>query len=216
MTPDFLALRRNMVDCQLRTYDVTDRAVLAAMDKVARELFVPEVRRAMAYLDQPMALDEFGAPGRALLAPMTSGRMLQTLDVQPGESFLDYASGTGYTAALAAAMGAHVTACEGSASLRAAARSALDQSGFADVGIVDEAGQGPYDLIFVNGACEMRPDSLAALLADGGRMVAVEGAGRSGRVMLYQKSGNVVGSRAIFDAAAPILAAFRRPPSFVL
>jgi protein-L-isoaspartate(D-aspartate) O-methyltransferase len=170
----------------------------------------------MAYLDQPVALDELGAPGRALLAPMTSGRMLQTLDVQPGESFLDYASGTGYTAALAAAMGARATACEASAALRAAARPALDQSGFADVSIVDAAGQGPFDHIFVNGACEVRPDALAGLLADGGRMVAVEGLGRSGRVMLYQRSGDVVGARAIFDAAAPVLIEFRKPPSFVL
>jgi hypothetical protein len=100
--------------------------------------------------------------------------------------------------------------------LRAAARPALDQSGFADVSIVDAAGQGPFDHIFVNGACEVRPDALAGLLADGGRMVAVEGLGRSGRVMLYQRSGDVVGARAIFDAAAPVLIEFRKPPSFVL
>ena len=76
MTADYSALRRNMVDCQLRTYDVTDRAVLAAMDSVPREVFVPEARREVAYIDQPVALDGLGATGRALLAPMTVGRML--------------------------------------------------------------------------------------------------------------------------------------------
>jgi protein-L-isoaspartate(D-aspartate) O-methyltransferase len=216
MEPDFAALRRNMVDCQLRTYDVTDRAVLAAMDTVSRELFVPAARRAVAYIDQPVALDAFSEPGRALLAPMTCGRMLQTLDAQPGQSFLDYACGTGYTAALAARLGAEVTAFDVSASLRSAARMALAAQGAGAVTVVDDMPQSQFDLIFVNGGCSGLPDVLSACMADGGKLVIVEGAGRSGRVMLYQKSGRIVGGRQVFDAAVPQLSEFRRESVFSL
>jgi len=214
MTPDYSALRRNMVDCQLRTYDVTDRAVLAAMDAVPRELFVPEARRDVAYIDQAVPLDSFGAPGRALLAPMTSGRMLQTLDVQPGQSFLDYGCGTGYTASVAAALGAHVIAYDASAELRKAAREALQAAGVTGVTVVDEIPPGPFDLIFMNGSCEIRPDRLISLLVDEGRLITVDGTGRAGRVMLHQSAGGTVGARAIFDSAAPLLPEFRKPAAF--
>ncbi len=213
---DFAALRRNMVDCQLRTYDVTDRAVLAAMGEVPRELFVPPARRDVAYIDQPVALDAFGAPGRAMLPPMTAGRMLQTLDVQPGQRLLDYACGTGYSAAVALALGAEVTACEASAALREAAAGALASAGAGAVRLVEGLPEGPFDLIMVNGACETRPEALFQRLAEGGKLVIVEGAGRAGRVMLYSRSGETFGGRAIFDAAAPVLDEFRRVPAFAL
>ncbi len=216
MMTDFAALRRNMVDCQLRTYDVTDRAVLAAMDSVPREDFVPEARKPLAYLDQPVALDAFGAAGRALLAPMTCGRMLQTLDVQRGQSFLDYAGGTGYTAALAAELGARVTAFEADPALRTEMRKALAGRADGAVTVVDGLPSARFDHIFINGACAVAPESLMALLSERGRLVVVEGAGRSGKVMLYQNAGSTVSGRAIFDAAGPELAEFSRIPAFVL
>jgi protein-L-isoaspartate(D-aspartate) O-methyltransferase len=216
MDIDFTALRRNMVDCQLRTYDVTSRPVLAAMDEVPREVFVPAARREIAYIDQPVDLESFGAAGRVMLAPMTAGRMLQTLDVKPGMSLLDYACGTGYTAAVASRLGARVTAYDGDGALRSAARHALQSAGEAEVAVADDLPKGPFDLIFVNGSCEARPEPLFALLADGGRIVFVEGAGRAARVMLGQRSGEVVSARPVFDAAAPVLQEFRRPVAFAL
>jgi protein-L-isoaspartate(D-aspartate) O-methyltransferase len=216
MKPDYAALRRNMVDCQLRTYDVTDRAVLAAMDAVPREMFVPEARRAVAYIDQPVMLDGFGEPGRALLAPMTSGRMLQTLDVQPGQSFFDYACGTGYTSALAVKLGAKVTAFDVSSTLRGVTRATLSAQGADDVNVVEDMPSGLFDLVFVNGGCPNLPGALTALMADGGKLVLVEGSGRAGRVMLYQKTRGIVGGRQIFDAAVPQLAEFRSEPVFTL
>jgi protein-L-isoaspartate(D-aspartate) O-methyltransferase len=216
MDPDYASLRRNMVDCQLRTYDVTDRAVLAAMDDIPREIFVPEARRQVAYIDQPVALDAYGAAGRALLAPMTSGRMLQTLDVKPGQTFLDYACGTGYTAAVAAALGAKVTAFDPSAALRAAARDALAKAGVNGVDVVDTMPDQPFEQIFVNGSCARLPASLSGLMADGGQLVLVEGAGRSGRVMLYVRNGSVVGGRQVFDAAVAELDEFRADLVFAL
>jgi protein-L-isoaspartate(D-aspartate) O-methyltransferase len=216
MMTDFAALRRNMVDCQLRTYDVTDRAVLAAMDKIAREDFVPQTRKPLAYLDQPVALDSFGAAGRVLLAPMTCGRMLQTLGVHPGQSFLDYAGGTGYTAALAAELGASVTAFEADPTLRPVMRRILANRASGAIIVADALPSARFDHVFVNGACAVAPESLMALLSERGRLVVIEGIGRAGKVMLYQHAGGAVSGRAIFDAAGPALAEFAPIPAFVL
>jgi protein-L-isoaspartate(D-aspartate) O-methyltransferase len=212
---DYAALRRNMVDCQLRTYDVTNREVLAAMDAVPRELFVPDARKPLAYIDQPVPLDGLGAPSRALLPPMTAGRMLQTLELKAGQRFLDYEGGTGYVAALAAAMGAAAVLRESHEELRAIAGTALAATGQGGVTVAPQA-TGVFDAIFVNGACEGPPRSLHGLLADGGRMVAIEGVGRAGRVMLYQRSHDVVSGRPVFDAAGPLLAEFRQERAFAL
>lgn len=213
---DFAALRRNMVDCQLRTYDVTDRAVLAAVDAVPREHFVPASRRALAYLDQPAPLDELGGAGRALLTPMVGARMVQTAALKPGQKLLEYCGGTGYGAAIAAATGASVTLYEPIEALHEPARAALSAAGFSSVDVTATLPAARFDAVIVNGACEVRPESLFGLLADGGRLVAIEGLGRSGRVMLYQRSGEVVAGRPVFDAAGQPLAEFGAKPAFAL
>lgn len=213
---DFAALRRNMVDCQLRTYDVIDRGVLAAMDTVPREAFVPASRRELAYLDQPVPLDELGGAGRALLTPMVAARMLQTCALKPGQSFIEYAGGTGYLAAVARVLGARAVVVENSPALREAAGRSLAAAGAGDVAVTDAPPAGSVDVILVSGACETRPDSLLDRLAEGGRLVAIEGLGRAGRVMLYRKSGEVVSGRPVFDAAGPAVADFLAKRAFAL
>ena len=208
----FAALRRMMVDCQLRTYDVTDRAVLAAADSVPREAFVPEAQSHLAYLDQSVPLP---GTGRALMTPMVIVRMIQNLAVQPGEVALEFGGGTGYGAALMAHIGADATLWEPDAAARVQAEGAIARAE-AKVAVTGERpADGTFDVVLVSGACESPVDSLHSLLRDGGRLVVVEGVGRAARVMLYQKSGEVVAARPIFDAAAPILAEFRKVPSFV-
>ncbi len=122
----FSGLRRNMVDCQLRTYDVTDRAVLAAADEVPRELFVPEGLAYLAYLDQAI---ELPGTGRALMTPMVIARMIQVLDLEPGEDALEYGGGTGYGAALMDRMGVKATLWEPDDKARALAITALAAAG---------------------------------------------------------------------------------------
>ena len=119
----FTGLRRNMVDCQLRTYDVTDRAVLAAADEVPREAFVPESLAHLAYLDQAIGLP---GTGRALMTPMVIARMIQTLDIEPGEDVLEYGGGTGYGAALIDRMGAKATLWEPDGEARAPGQGSLN------------------------------------------------------------------------------------------
>lgn len=208
----FTGLRRNMVDCQLRTYDVTDRAVLAAADEIPREVFVPENLAYLAYLDQSI---ELPGTGRALMAPMVVARMIQTLDLQPGEDVLEYGGGTGYGAALMDRMAAKATLWESDDAARAQAAAALAAAGSQVAVVEKEPAKGSFDAILVGGACEIEPKSLFPLLRGEGRLIVVEGTGRSARVKLYQKSGDIVAGRPVFDAAAPELTEFRRPPEFV-
>lgn len=208
----FAPLRRMMVDCQMRTYDVTDRAVLAAADAVPREAFLPPSLSHLAYLDQAV-----GLPGtsRALMAPMVVARMIQVLELQAGEDVLEYGGGSGYGAALMAAMGAHASLWEPDDSARALAVSALHMAEPGATVLGERPVAESFDAILVSGACETSPDTLFPLLRDDGRLIAVEGLGRSARVTLYQKSGGKVSGRPVFDAAAPILNEFARKPAFV-
>lgn len=209
----FAALRRMMVDCQLRTYDVTDRAVLAAADEVPREAFVPQSLAHLAYLDQPVALP---GTGRALMTPMVIARMIQVLDLQPGETVLEYGGGTGYGAALMARMGTRATLWEPDAAALAMAKASLHSAAAGVSSTAERPSKDTrFDAVLVSGACETVPETLFELLREGGRLIAVDGLGRAARVSLYRKSDGKVSGRPVFDAAAPVLAEFRRAPAFV-
>ncbi len=219
---DFAVARRNMVDGQLRTFDVRDRAVLTAMEEVPREAFVPEGREALAYLDQNLALPGSGEEDdpRTMLAPMVLARLIQALAIEPGSTVLDVGGGLGYSAAVLARLGAEVTLLESRSDLAEAAGQRLAASGLRvrqangplSAGV---SGQAPFDAILVNGAIEEHPTDLLKQLDDGGRLACLRAEGRSCKAMLFGRSGAAVGFRTLFDATAPVLAAFRRAPAFV-
>ncbi len=209
-----------MVDTQLRTYDVNSRRVLDAVDDVPRESFLPAGMSALAYVDQSLTIRAGDGASRALLQPMILARMIQAADVAAGDKVLSVAGGTGYGAAVMAAMGASVTLLESSEAMAAEARRALSAAGSATVAVVagpladGHAVAAPYDVILVEGALEVEPNGLLAQLADGGRLVAVMGLGRSGRVTIFQRSGDSMGRRSAFDAAGTALESFRAPAGF--
>jgi protein-L-isoaspartate(D-aspartate) O-methyltransferase len=220
---DFPQARRAMLDSQLRTFDVFDIPVLAAMEAVPRERFVPPGRESLAYIDQDIPVSDgiAGAERRFMLKPMVLGRMIQALEVEAGARALDVASGLGYSAAVLARLGAHVVALESTEAAAQAARQRLASVGIENVAVVSgPLDQGyphgaPYDIVLVNGLIEVRPQRLLNQLADGGRLACVERRGRAGRAVLYVRSGDAFGSRAIFDAGAPELPAFKADPGFV-
>jgi protein-L-isoaspartate(D-aspartate) O-methyltransferase len=217
---DFATARRMMVDGQVRTADVTDPRLIEAMLDVPRERFVPPTKSQLAYLDLDVPLAEVqGRSSRRMLKPMVLAKLLQAAELVETDRVLDVGGGSGYGAALIARLAAAVVAVEQDESLLAQARGAL--SGLSNVTIVQgpliagAASNGPYDVVVLEGAIEIAPTALGGQIREGGRLVCVLGTGGAGKAMIYRMSGGELSGRPIFDAAAPLLPGFEKPPSFV-
>jgi protein-L-isoaspartate(D-aspartate) O-methyltransferase len=211
------ARRLAMVNSQLRTGDVVDQEVLAAFLETRREAFVAPDFVELAYLDRDAPA--LGAKRRRLLPPLTLARMLQAAAVRAGERALDVGGGSGYGAAILAFMGAKVVALESDPGAAAAARELL--SGLEKVTVVhgplDTGAKtlGPFDLIVVEGAFRVPPDPLLALLADGGRLVGIDATMGASQAALYERRGEGVSRRALFETTADTLDGFQPGVSFV-
>jgi protein-L-isoaspartate(D-aspartate) O-methyltransferase len=212
---DFATARRNMVDGQVRTQDVTDLRVIDALLAVPREQFLPAAKAGVAYLDDDIALGE-GAMSRRLLKPMVLAKFMQLAAPRPGDRVLDIAGGTGYASALWARLVGSVTMLEEDSALAKQAQKNLGGAAKVVTGTLAAGWQAnaPYDIILINGACEIEPKPIFGQLADGGRLLCIMGA-TPGKATLYLRSGNDVSSRQLFDASAPLLPEFARAPAFV-
>lgn len=215
---EFSTARRTMVDNQVRPNGVTDPPLIAAMLAIPRERFVPADRQAMAYMDSDIAIAD---GGRVLLKPMVLARLIQAADIRESDHVLDVACGTGYSSAVLARLAGTVTALEENTVLANQATNLLGDLAMANVSVVSgslAAGwpqRAPYDAIIVNGAVEFVPDSLLAQLKEYGRLLAILGSGPIGKATLYQRVAGEVSERPVFDAVAPLLKDFVRPPEFV-
>jgi protein-L-isoaspartate(D-aspartate) O-methyltransferase len=220
---DFAAARRMMVDSQVRTSDVTDPRIIAAMLELARERFVPETGMDLAYLDLdiPVTRATGAVPARRLLKPMVLAKLLQAAAVTANDHVLDVACATGYSSALLARLARSVVALEQDAALAQLAGDNLKAVGASNVtlatGPLTEGWPraAPYDVVVVNGATEIMPHALCRQLRDGGRLVAVFGQAPATRAMLYRSVGGDISGWPVFDAAAPLLPGFVAPPAFV-
>ncbi len=208
MTDSFETMRRAMVASQLRTNAVTDAGVLAAMGRVPREAFVPAARRAAAYVDTVVPLEN----GRALNPPMTIGRLLSEAAPRAGERALVVGAGTGYAAAVLAEIGVAVTALETSDAARPPSGAAVT----AVTGPLAEGwpGAAPYDLILVDGAIEEIPDALVEQLRDGGRLATALIERGVARLVIGRRAGGGFGTVAVTDAEAAPLPGFAATPAF--
>ncbi len=215
--PDFAAARRSMVDSQLKPNQIVDQRVAQAMAEVPRELFVPETLAAVAYVDEDLPI----APGRFLMEPIVFARLLQAAAIEPNDIVLDLGCGTGYSTAVLARLANAVVAIEPDPDLRARAETVMAKIGADNTAIVDgdltigSPDQGPFDVIFLNGAAEQIPDGLVDQLADGGRLVAVQVRNGVGKTTVFERQGDLVGARELFDAAIPVLPGFASRPGFV-
>ena len=214
---DFSTRRVMMVDTQVRPSDVTKFPIIAAMLSVSREDFVPDARREAAYAGLNIPL----ADNRVVLEARSLAKILDFLDIQPGDCVLDLGTGYGYASAVMVELGANVVAVE-EAAMAGSARTRLDTAGCAGVTLVTAPlatgapAQGPYDAIIVQGAVEVMPDAILAQVKEGGRIGAIFMEGALGVARIGHKLDGVVNWRYAFNATAPVLPGFEARRKFVL
>lgn len=214
---DYRLARMNMVKSQVRTNRVTDPRVVAALSEVPREQFVPKALKGVAYLDEDLEI----APGRYLMEPMVLGRLLNELAIVGDELALVIGTATGYSTAVLAHLCDTVVGVESDPALADKASETLAGLGIDNAAIIQaplETGyrkQGPYDIIFFDGAVSAVPQAIERQLADGGRMAAVLDDHDVGRATIYFRTAGVVSGRPVFDAATPMLPGFEQEPGFV-
>ena len=212
----FAAQRLNMIDTQVRTNDVTDPRIHAAMGEVARERFVPASKRALAYADVPVEV----SPGRYLLDPRTFAKLLALANIQAEDKVLDVGCASGYSSAVLARLARTVIALEQDADLVRLASELLTPGGSNVVvtqGVLNQGfrADAPYDVIFVNGALGAPPGALLSQLAEGGRLVAIVAEGVRSHAMRFVREQGRIGSWSGFDASVPALVGFSKTVGFV-
>jgi len=216
--PVYETARANMIESQIRPNKVTDERVIDAFARIRREVFVPELLRGVAYVDEDLPL----GGGRYLMAPMIVARLLQAAGIDRKETVMVVGTGVGYEAALASLLGRSVVALEDNADLARSGRAALVEHRIASVIYVEEplaAGhkaRAPYDVILFAGSVAEIPEEIEGQLAEGGRLLAVlRPNGLMGRATMITRTGGVLARRVIFDAAVPLLPGFQPKPAFV-
>lgn len=214
---DYARARANMVDRQLRPNRIDDPRVLAAMGEVPRELFVPRGLRDVAYSDEDL---DFG-DGRRLIEPLALAKMLQAAAVRADDTALVIGCDTGYCAAVLSRLASTVFLLASSEAEAAAIDRLLTEVGCDNVVVrVGDPRKGlqelaPFDVILLAGAVVEEPRHLLDQLADGGRLVAVVMQGLAGKVTVWERIGDAVGSISPFDAAIPPLPALLPEPRFI-
>jgi protein-L-isoaspartate(D-aspartate) O-methyltransferase len=207
MTIDFAEARAKMVDCQIRTMDVTQLGVLAAFSEVPREAFVPQHLKALAYIDDDL-----------MIAPAAGG---QPAEISKDDVVLEVGCVSGYGAAILSRLAGSVVAVETDPELAETAGATLSELGFDNVAVVQGdlaagyAAEAPYDAIIFSGAVEVLPPAILEQLRDGGRLVVVEGVGNAARAKLYIREGENTSQRTVFNAAVKPLPGFARKAEFV-
>ena len=177
MSPfEFEQARFNMVEQQIRTWEVLDQRVLDLLFAIKREDFVPAAYRALAFADLELPLPN----GARMWTPKMEARVIQELDLKPGDRVLEIGTGSGYLTALLASGAGDVTSVEIDAATAADARAKLARHGFSAVRV--EAGDGArgfgsetYDVIVLTGSTPLLPERFFEQLAPGGRLFAVVG-----------------------------------------
>ncbi|HET9468160.1 MAG TPA: protein-L-isoaspartate(D-aspartate) O-methyltransferase [Vicinamibacterales bacterium] len=204
---DFEAMRSRMVDTQIRARDVQDAAVLQAMRRVPRHLFVPDDMRPYAYDDRPLPIGR----GQTISQPYIVGYMTQALQLQPSHKVLEIGTGSGYQAAVLAELVKQVYSIEIVPDLAEGARRALAQAGYKNVEVRSGNGylgwpeRAPFDRIIVTAAPPEIPQALIEQLAVGGVMVVPVGTAYQELVIITKTPGGVTQKRTIEVRFVPMV-----------
>ncbi len=215
---EFQRRRVMMVDTQVRPSDVTKFPIIDAMLSVPRELYVPESRREAAYVGENLEL----VSGRVMLEARTLAKMLDALNILPGEMVLDLGAGLGYSTAIIARLAEAVIGVEEDDGLAADAQRRLSEEGVDNAVVLKgplvagAAKHAPYDVITIEGGVETVPQAVLDQLKEGGRIAALFMEGALGVVRIGHKSGGQVTWRFLFNASAPVLPGFAATRGFAL
>ncbi len=210
------AVRQQMIDHQVRAWDVFDPAVLAALGSLPREAFAPAAYAAVAYADTEIPLPH----GEVMLAAKWVGRALQALEVKSGETALVVGAGTGYIPACLARLGAQVRALEIHADLAETARATLAALGIGGVEVETADGtklddQGCHDVVFVAGSLPVEDARYRNALKVGGRLFEIVGESPAMTARLVRRTADSQWTvEELFETDVPALANARRPSAF--
>lgn len=214
---DIELARFNMIEQQIRPWDVLDTTVLALLGVVKREDFVPAAHRALAFMDTEIPLPA----GQSMLSPKVEARLLQELNLRRHERVLEIGAGSGYMAALLSHRARQVVTLEIVPELARLATGNLAKASVANVSVVEADGSkdlpqaGPFDAILLSGSLSSVPQTLMSQLSVGGRLVAIVGTDPVMQAVQVTR----VGERdyrtvELFDTLAPRLSGFDEPSRF--
>lgn len=219
MTIDYARARELMVEQQVRPWDVLDMAVLDVISRLPREAFVPEAHRALAYADLELPLGH----GARMMKPVLEGRMLQALQLQPGDSVLEVGTGSGYASACLGALAREVVSLELVPELAAAARARLDATGLGTnvrIEVADaleyDPGERLFDAVCVTAAVAEVPARFLQWLRPGGRLFAIRGRAPVMEAVRLAKADavNAVATESLFETELDYLHGAEPVPQF--
>ena len=218
---DMEQARFNMIEQQIRPWNVADAHVLSLLEVVKREDFVPLAHKALAFVDMEIPLREGGARGQVMLAPRIEARLLQDAAVQKHEKVIEVGTGSGYMAALLAHRAQRVITVEIEPELARMARANLQKAGVHNVEVLElDASQGikaegPFDVIVLSGSVAEVPQVLLAQLKLGGRLVGIVGEEPAMNATVVTRTGETTWTtKTPWDTVAPRLLNFPAPSRF--
>jgi len=209
--------RHNMIEQQIRTWDVLDQSVLRTLVDVRREAFVPVAYQSLAFVDTEIPLP----CGQHMLSPKLEARLLQEAALQDDELVVEIGAGSGYMAALLAGRAGSVVSMEIDPALAAMARANLARAGVTNARVVEGDGaqglpaEGPFDVIVLSGSVAEVPKALLSQLKVGGRLVAIVGSEPVMRATRITRTGETSHATSQgWDTLAPRLPNFPEPSRF--
>lgn len=217
-TMDIEQARFNMIEQQIRPWEVLDPTVLGLLSVIKREEFVPEAHKDLAFADVEIPIGQ----GQVMLAPKMEARILQELSIRNTDKVLEIGTGTGYMAALIAAKAEFVYSVEIDPALVELARKNLQRAGVVNVSVdLGDGAQGwplyaPYDVIVLSGSTPVLPEAILQNLKVGGRLVAVVGDAPSMQVQLVTRTDeNAFTTINVFETVVPPLSNAMQNSKFV-
>jgi len=208
--------RFNMVEQQVRTWEVLDPRVLNILRDVPREDFVPARYRKLAFADLRIPLDQ----GRVMMKPLEEGRALQALGIEPGQRVLEIGTGSGFLAACMAGLGGQVVSVEIHAELAESAAARLERLQVSGVEVVQAdaldgfSPEGRFDAVVVTGSARQVPDVFKAWVAEGGRLFAVRGDSPAMEAVCLTRRGDRWAEDSLFETDLPRLIGAEDRPEF--